>query len=562
MTKSRSIFLVFMSFLLCFSGCRPAAPQYDIVIKNGTVYDGSGGDPFAADIALRGDKIAFIGKVDETAGKKVLDATGLAVAPGFVNMMCWSNESLIADGRSQSEIRQGVTTEILGEGESMGPLSPEMKKMLQSMQGDIKYDISWTTLGEYLRFLEKKGVAPNVASFLGSANPRMCIIGLEDKDPTPDQMDQMKELVRREMEDGALGIASALVYAPGSYAKTGELIELCKVAAEYGGKYISHLRSEADHFLEALEEFLRIAREADIPAEIYHLKVGGENNWPKMDQAIAKIEEAQKTGLRITADMYTYTAGSTGLAACVPLWAQSGGPEAMRNRIKDAAQGRRILRDMRAPGKDWENFYLLAGPEKILLVGFGNETLKPLQGKTLAEVARLRRKDPAEVVLDLLTEDRLGISAVYFMMSEDNVRKQLKLPWVSLCSDSASMAPEGVFLKASTHPRAYGSFARFLGKYVRDEKVVPLAEAIRRLSDLPARYLGLDRRGQLKVGLFADIVAFDPAAIADKATYENPHQYAVGMKHVLVNGKVVLENGEHTGSLPGRALRGPGKRTV
>lgn len=562
MTRSRFVFFAFVSLLLCFAGCRPATQQYDIVIKNGAVYDGTGGEPFAADIGVIGDKIAFIGKVDDAAGKKVLDATGFAVAPGFVNMMCWSNESLIADGRSQSEIRQGVTTEILGEGNSMGPLSPEMKKLLQSMQGDIKYDISWTTLGEYLRFLEKKGVAPNVASFIGAANPRMYVVGLEDKDPTPEQMEQMKKLVRLEMEDGALGIASALVYAPGSYAKTEELIELCKVAAEYKGKYISHLRSEADHFLEALDEFLRIAREANIPAEIYHLKVGGESNWPKLDQAIAKIEEAQKAGLRITADMYTYTAGSTGLEACVPLWAQSGGPEAMRNRIKDAAQRRRILQDMRAPGKDWENFYLLAGPEKILLVGFGNEVLKPLQGQTLAEIAELRKKDPAEVVLDLLTEDKTGISAVYFMMSEDNVRKQLKLPWVSFCSDAASMAPEGVFLKASTHPRAYGSFARFLGKYVRDEKLVPLAEGIRRLSNLPAQNLGLDRRGQLKAGMFADIVAFDPAAIADKATYENPHQYAVGMKHVLVNGKVVLENGEHTGALPGRALWGPGKKNV
>jgi N-acyl-D-amino-acid deacylase len=475
-------------------------------------------------------------------------------------MMCWSNETLIADGRSQSEIRQGVTTEILGEGNSMGPLSPEMKKLMKSMQGDIKYDISWTTLGEYLRFLEKRGVAPNVASFIGAANPRMCVVGLEDKDPTPEQMDQMRKLVRQEMEDGALGIASALVYAPGSYAKTEELIELCKVAAEYQGKYISHLRSEGDHFLEALDEFLRIARAADIPAEIYHLKVGGEANWAKMDQAIEKIESARKAGLHITADMYTYTAGSTGLEACVPLWAQSGGPEAMRKRISEPAQRRRILQDMHSPGKDWENFYLLAGPEKILLVAFGNEALKPLQGKTLAQVAKMRKKDPAEVVLDLLTEDTIGISAVYFMMSEDNVRKQLKLPWVSFCSDAASMAPEGVFLKTSTHPRAYGSFARFLGKYVREEKVVPLAEAARRLSNLPAQNLGLDRRGLLKAGMFADIVAFDPAVIADRATYESPHQYAVGMKHVMVNGKVVLENGEHTGALPGRALRGPGKK--
>jgi len=561
MSRLRFCFLAAILLLLAAGGCHPAA-VYDIVIKNGTVYDGTGGEPYAADIALTGDKITAVGKIDEAAGKKILDATGLAVAPGFVNMMCWSNESLIADGRSQSEIRQGVTTEILGEGNSMGPLSPEMKKLMKSMQGDIKYDIPWTTLGEYLRFLEKKGVAPNVASFIGAANPRMYVVGLEDKDPTPEQMDQMRKLVRQEMEDGALGIASALVYAPGSYAKTEELIELCKVAAEYQGKYISHLRSEGDHFLEALDEFLRIAREANVPAEIYHLKVGGETNWPKMDQAIEKVESARKAGLRITADMYTYTAGSTGLEACVPLWAQSGGPEAMRKRIKEPAQRRRILADMRARGKDWENFYLLAGPEKILLVAFGNEALRPLQGKTLAEVAKIRKKDPAEVVLDLLTEDTIGISAVYFMMSEDNVRKQLKLPWVSFCSDAASMAPEGVFLKVSTHPRAYGSFARFLGKYVRDEKLVRLAEGVRRLSNLPAQNLGLDRRGLLKPGMFADIVAFDPAAIADRATYESPHQYAVGMKHVLVNGKVVLENGEHTGALPGRALWGPGKKSL
>jgi len=560
MSRLKLSFLAAVLSLLALGGCGPAV-QYDVVIKNGTVYDGTGGEPYAADIALTGDKIAAIGKIDAAAGKKVLDATGLAVAPGFINMMCWSNESLIADGRSQSEIRQGVTTEILGEGNSMGPLSPEMKKLMKSTQGDIKYDISWTTLGEYLRFLEKKGVAPNVASFIGAATPRMYVMGLEDKDPTPEQMEQMRKLVRQEMEDGALGIASALVYAPGSYAKTEELIELCKVAAEYRGIYISHLRSEADHFLEALDELLRIAREANIPAEVYHLKVGGESNWPKLDQAIEKIESARKAGLRITADMYTYTAGSTGLEACVPLWAQNGGLEAMRKRIKEPAQRRRILQDMRSPGKDWENFYLLTGPDKILLVAFGNEALKPLQGKTLAEVAKMRKKDPAEVVLDLLTEDTIGISAVYFMMSEDNVRKQLRLPWVSFCSDAASMAPEGVFLKASTHPRAYGSFARFLGRYVRDEKLVPLAEGIRRLSNLPAQNLGLEGRGLLKAGMFADIVAFDPATIADKATYENPHQYAVGMKHVLVNGKVVLENGEHTGALPGRALRGPGKKS-
>ena len=547
--------------VLAMSACRSSSPpQYDVVIKGGTVLDGSGGAPVEADVAIAGDMIAQVGRIDAASGRKIIDASGLAVAPGFVNMMCWSNESLIADGRSQSEIRQGVTTQILGEGMSMGPLTPELKKYLQSAQGDIKYEISWTTLAEYLRFLEAKGVSPNVASFLGATTLRAYAVGLDDKDPTPEQMDLMRRLVRQEMSDGALGIASALIYAPGSYAKTAELVELCKVAAEYQGRYISHLRSEADRFIEALEEFLRISREAGIPAEIYHLKVGGESNWPKMDLAIEMVEQARAQGMRITADMYTYTAGSTGLEACIPLWAQSGGPEAMRQRFKDPALRRRILGEMRAPGKDWENFYQLAGPEKILLVEFGTEALKPLQGKTLAQVAEMRRKDPAEVALDLLTEDTVRISAVYFLMSEENVRKQLKLPWVSFCSDAASMAPEGVFLKASTHPRAYGSFARFLGKYVRDEKLVPLSEAVRRLSHLPAQNLGLDRRGLLQTGMFADIVVFDPDTIADKATYENPHQYAVGMRHVLVNGTVVLEDGEHTGAFPGRALWGPGKK--
>jgi N-acyl-D-amino-acid deacylase len=562
MKRATSIAAAFLPLLLCLAACRPRAEaRYDIIIRNGTIYDGTGGPPFAGDVAVAGDRIALVGDARALTADRVIDASGLAVAPGFINMLSWSNESLIADGRSQGEIRQGVTTEILGEGNSMGPLSPEMKKRLEAMQADIRYPITWTTLAEYLRFLESKGVAPNVASFIGAATLREYAVGLEDREATPEQLELMRDLVRREMAEGALGISTALIYAPGSYARTEEIIELCKVAAEYRGKYISHLRSESDRLLEALDEFLRISRAANIPAEIYHLKAAGEANWPKMEQVIERVERARREGLRITADMYTYTAGSTGLEACVPLWAQSGGPEAMRRRFRDPALRRRILAEMRAPAKDWENFFQLAGsPERILLVSFGKEELKPLQGKTLAEAARLRGRDPAETVLDLLGEDEKGIGAVYFLMSEENVRRQIRLPWVSFCSDAASMAPEGVFLRFSTHPRAYGSFARLLGKYVREEKLISLAEAVRRLSGLPAQNLGLDRRGLLKEGMFADIVVFDPETIADRATYEKPHQYAVGVRHVLVNGRLVLENGEHTGALPGRALWGPGKK--
>ncbi len=562
MKRARWIAVGLLPVLLCLGGCRPRAEaQYDIIIRNGTIYDGTGGPPFAGDVAVAGDRIALVGDARALTADRVIDASGLAVAPGFINMLSWSNESLIADGRSQGEIRQGVTTEILGEGNSMGPLSPEMKKRLEAMQADIRYPITWTTLAEYLRFLESKGVAPNVASFIGAATLREYAVGLEDKEATPEQLELMRNLARQEMAEGALGISTALIYAPGSYARTEEIIELCKVAAEYQGKYISHLRSESDRLLEALDEFLRISRAANIPAEIYHLKAAGEANWPKMEQVIERVERARQEGLRITADMYTYTAGSTGLEACVPLWAQSGGPEAMRRRFRDPALRRRILAEMRVPAKDWENFFQLAGsPERILLVSFGKEELKPLQGKTLAEAARLRGRDPAETVLDLLGEDEKGIGAVYFLMSEENVRRQIRLPWVSFCSDAASMAPEGVFLRFSTHPRAYGSFARLLGKYVREEKLISLAEAVRRLSGLPAQNLGLDRRGLLKEGMFADIVVFDPETIADRATYEKPHQYAVGVRHVLVNGRLVLENGEHTGALPGRALWGPGKK--
>jgi len=539
-----------------------AAPaSYDVIVRGGIVYDGTGAAGRVADVGIRGDRIAAIGDLAKATGKTVLDAKGLAVAPGFINMLSWSTDSLIADGRSQGEIRQGVTLEVMGEGNSMGPLTDEMKRRAVEQMGDIRYDITWTTLAEYLAFLEKKGISTNVASYIGAATIREHVVGLEDRPATPAELEKMRALVRQEMQAGALGIGSSLIYAPGTYASTEELIELNKAAAPYGGRYISHLRSEGDRFLEAVDELIRIAREANVPAEIYHLKAAGASNWPKMDQAIAKIEAARKEGLRITADMYTYTAGATGFDACIPPWSRAGGYDALFKRIADPATRARMIAEMRAPAVGWENLCQAAGtPHGLLLVEFKNDTLKPLTGKRLDEVMKIRGKDAENTILDLIAEDRTRVGVVFFLMSEDNVRKQVQLPWVSFGSDASSMAPEGVFLKSSTHPRAYGNFARLLGRYVRDEKLVPLPDAIRRLTSLPAANLGLRDRGTLAVGAFADVVAFDPAAIADKATYEQPHQYAVGMRHVVVNGVPVLRDGEHTGATPGRALKGSGAR--
>jgi len=534
---------------------------YDVILRGGTVYDGTGTPGRIADVGIRGDRIAAVGDLAKAQAKTVLDAKGLAVAPGFINMLSWSTDSLIADGRSQGEIRQGVTLEVMGEGNSMGPLTDDMKRRAVEQMGDIRYDITWTTLAEYLAFLEKKGVSTNVASYIGAATIREHVVGLEDRPATPAELEKMRALVRQEMEAGALGIGSSLIYAPGTYASTEELIELNKAAAPYGGRYISHLRSEGDRFLEAVDELITIARAAGVPAEIYHLKAAGASNWPKMDQAIAKIEAARKEGLRITADMYTYTAGSTGFDACIPPWSRAGGYDALFKRIADPATRARMIAEMRAPAVGWENLCQAAGtPHGLLLVEFKNDALKPLTGKRLDEVMKIRGKDAENTILDLIAEDRTRVGVVFFLMSEDNVRKQVRLPWVSFGSDASSMAPEGVFLKSSTHPRAYGNFARLLGRYVRDEKLVPLPEAIRRLTSLPAANLGLKDRGTLAVGAFADVVAFDPAAMADKATYEQPHQYAVGMRHVVVNGVPVLRDGEHTGATPGRALKGSGAR--
>ncbi len=542
---------------LTLPAAEPAA-AFDILIRNGAIYDGTGQPPRRADVGIRGDKIAAIGDLANATAKTTIDAAGLAVAPGFINMLSWSTESLLADGKSQSEIRQGVTTQIMGEGESMGPVNDAIRARMKREQTDIKYEIEWRTLGEYLYFLERKGVSQNVASYLGATTVREYVLGRSDVKPTAEQMERMRRLVESEMKDGALGIASALEYAPAYYADTTELIEMCKVAARYQGKYISHMRSEGPRLLEGIDEVIRIAREAHIPAEIYHFKAAGRDNWPKMDAAIAKVEAARKAGLQITANMYCYTAGATGLDACIPPWAQNGGEIAMRRRLRDPEARKRIAADLQKT--DWPNFYHNAGsPENILLVSFKKDNLKPLQGMTLAQVAAQRGKEPVEVLMDLLAEDESRIGTIYFLMSEENVRKLIPLPWVSFGCDEASQAPEGVFLKSLPHPRAYGNFARLLGKYVREEKLLPLEAAIHKLTGLPAGNLGLDRRGLLQEGYFADVLVFDPATIADKATYAKPHQYAVGMKHVVVNGLQVLKDGEHTGAMPGRALWGPGR---
>jgi N-acyl-D-amino-acid deacylase len=477
-------------------------------------------------------------------------------------MLSWSTESLLADGRSLGEITQGVTTQIMGEGTSMGPLTPEMKARWKSLQGDIQFDYTWTTLAEYLQHLERTGVSQNVASFIGAGTIREHVLGHENRPPTADELDAMRALVRQEMEAGALGIGTSLIYAPDNFASTEELIELCKVASQHRGKYISHIRSEGNRLIEAVQEIVRISREADIPAEIYHLKAAGEANWPKMDRVIAMIEQARAAGLRITANMYTYTAGATGLNAALPPWALEGGYEALFARLRDPAERARIRQAMIAPATDWESLYQAAGsPERVLLVEFKNDALKPLTGRTLAEVSAERGTDPSDTILDLILEDQTRVGAVYFLMSEENVRKQIALPWVSFGSDGASMAPEGVFLRSATHPRAYGNFARLLGRYVRDEKVIPLEEAIRRLTGLPAANLELTDRGRLIPGAFADVVVFDPATIADRATFELPHQLSVGVRHVFVNGGHVIRGGEHTGARPGRALWGIGRVT-
>lgn len=535
-----------------------SADRYDVIIRNGSLYDGAGNPPVVADLAIRGDTIAAIGDLSLATGDTEIDATDMAVTPGFINLMSWATESLIEDGLSQSDIRQGVTLEVMGEGTSMGPLPDSLKEWARSQQGDIRYEIPWTTLGEYLEHLVERGVSPNVASFMGATSARVNVVGFDDRAPTTEELERMQEIVREGMREGAVGVSSALIYAPGAYADTPELIALAEAAGEFGGIYISHLRSEGNQLLEALDEFLAIAREADVPAEIYHLKAAGEANYGKLDEVIERVEAARREGMQITADMYTYTAGATGLDASMPPWVQAGGPEAWYRRLQDPEIRERVIDEMRH-SDDWENLLLMSGgADRALLVEFKQDSLKYLTGKTLAEVAELRGTSPEETAIDLVVQDQSRVGTVYFMMSEDNVRKKIGLPWVSFCSDAASLAPEGVFLRSNPHPRAYGSFARLLGRYVRDEGVIPLQEAIRRLTSLPAEKLSIRRRGQLELGFFADVVIFDPATIQDHATFSEPHQYATGVLHVFVNGEQVIGDGEHTGATPGRVVRGPG----
>jgi len=546
--------------LACASARRlPGGAEFDVVIRNGTIYDGSGRPGVRGDVAIRGDSIVEVGHISAARGKTDVDASGLAVAPGFINMLSWANESLIEDGRGQSDIRQGVTLEVMGEGDSMGPLNDAMKKEALEAQADIKYPIEWTTLAEYQEWLVKRGISPNIASFVGATTVRVHEIGYADRAPTPEELARMQALVRQAMEEGALGVGSALIYAPAFYAKTPELVALMQAAAPYGGMYISHMRSEGNRLLEAIDELLTISREARVRAEIYHLKEAGQQNWGKLPAVIAKVDSARAAGAHVSADMYTYTAGATGLDASMPPWVQEGGYKEWAKRLQDPAIRARVAQEMRTPTDAWENLYYGTGsPERILLVGFKNPALKSLTGKTLGDVARMRGKSPEETAMDLVVEDGSRVGTVYFLMDENNVRRQIQIPWVSFGSDADAEAPEGNFLKSSTHPRAYGNVARLLGKYVRDEKLIPLEEAVRRLSALPASNLKIRRRGMLAPGYYADVVVFDPARIQDHATFEKPQQYATGVVHVFVNGVRVLKDGEHTGAKPGRVVRGPG----
>lgn len=564
MHRLRISLLIVLALAGCSSapGARSAGEAYDLLIRNGVVYDGSGAAGRKVDVAVRGDRIAALLPAGSNAtATHTVDAHGHAVAPGFINVLSWATESLIADGRGISDTKQGVTLEIFGEGWSMGPYNEKMKTNALKQQGDIRYPIEWTTLGQYLEYLQKRGITPNVASFVGATTVRIHALGEGDVKPDAAQLEGMQDLVRQAMAEGALGVGGSLIYPPAAFADTDELIALAQAAAESGGGYVAHMRSEADRFLEALDETIAIARATGQRAEVYHLKAAGEKNWPKMSQAIAKIDEARRQGLAVSANMYAYTAGATGLTAGLPPWVQAGGHEAMVSRLKDPAIRSRVIAEMKDPDVDWENIRLLAGSdERVLFIEFKNEKLKPLLGKTLAEVAEARGKSTEETVLDLIIEDDSRVGAAYFLMSEENVELGLKQPWTSLGSDAESSAPEGVFLKSSTHPRAYGNVARFLGHYVRDRKLMPLEEGIHRLTGLPAANWKLRHRGCLNPGCFADIVVFDPATIADHATYKAPQQYATGVSDVFVNGVQVLRHGEHTGAKPGRVVRGPGWR--
>lgn len=531
---------------------------YDTIIRNGMIYDGNGGKPYGADIAINADTIAFIGDLKNASAKNEIDAGGKAVAPGFINVMGHSEESLFQDGRAQSDLRQGVTTEIFTE-LSFGPLNAKMKDQLQKGQGDIKYSVTWNTLGEYMNTLEHKGISCNIASFVGAGTVRQYVIGEDDKAPTAQQLDSMKILVDTAMREGALGLTCALIYPPDNFAKTGELIALAKEASKYGGTYISHIRSEGNQLIPAVNEIITIAKEANIPVEICHLKAAGKDNWNKMDRVIQIVENARKQGIDVTANMYTYTAAATGLTSCFPPSLQDGGFGKLRERLQDPVIRKEMVTAMHTNANDWENLYYgSGGPDNILLLAFKQDSLKKFTGKTLTEAGKMRGTSPEETAMDLIVQDSTRVGVAYFLMDENNIRKEIILPWVSFGSDEASYTPEGVFLKSNAHPRAYGNFARVIGKYTRDEKLMPLQQTIYKLAKLPCTNLKLQKRGELKVGNYADVVIFDPAKVQDHATFQKPHQYSTGISDVFINGAQVLKNDEHTGATPGRFIKGVG----
>jgi N-acyl-D-amino-acid deacylase len=551
---------LFVSVLIVTGAVQAATPGYDVIIRNGLVIDGSGRSGFSADIGIVDDRIARIGDLSMVEAKTEIDAEGLVVAPGFINMLSWAVDSLIDDGRGLSDIAQGVTLEVFGEGWSMGPLSdaPEMQDMLKEFLGDGADAITWTTLGEYLEFLEQKGISPNVASFVGATTLRIHEIGFDDRPPTPAELDNMKALTRQAMEEGAMGLGSSLIYPPAFFATTEELVELAKVVGEYDGMYISHMRSEGNRIEKSVQELITIAREGGVNAEIYHLKMAGQQNWDKLPTVVGLIEDAREEGLDITTDMYTYVAGGTSLSASFPPSASDGGQAALLERLSEPESRQRIIDSMRSNPDDWENLYFGAGPDGVLLASVETDSLKHYIGKTIAEIAAERNADPEEAVVDLVIESKNTIGALFFLMSEENVREQIKLPWMSFGSDAAAVAPEGKVLEQGAHPRTYGNFSRLLGRYVREQAVISLEEAIHKLTALPASNLQVEDRGRLQVGYFADVVVFDPDTIIDHATFEDPHQLATGMRHVFVNGEQVLDDGRHTGATPGRVVRGPG----
>lgn len=540
--------------------CPAVCEQYDIVLRGGTVFDGTGGPVRVTDVAITGDRIAAIGDLSSASGNHDIDVRGLAVAPGFINMLSWAAQSLLTDGRGLSDLMQGVTLEVFGEGWTLGPVNEQRWQTDSAYRSRIgAREGGWTTLGEAMTYLERKGVSPNIASFVGATSIRAHQLGMVDRSPITLEWNEMRSLVHEAMEEGALGVGSSLIYPPASFASTAELIALCDVAAEYDGMYISHIRNEGAQLLDAVEELVMIARETGIRAEVYHLKALGEANWDQLDDAIAAIDRARSEGLSIAANMYTYTASGTGLTVCLPQWVEEGGYSAMIKRLRDPETRSRILNEIRTAGEGIENPYRSIGsPDKILLIGFKNPSLEPLVGRTLAEVALERGKPPEEVVIDLLIEGGSRVDAIYFMMAEENIRKKIALPWVSFGSDAPALAPENVPRSQRGHPRAWGNFARLLGKYVREGEVIPLEEAVRKLTSLPAERLKIEDRGTLRTGYFADVAVFDPNRIDGPATYQNPNQLAVGMVHVFVNGEHVIRDGVHTGAMPGRFVRGPG----